>query len=93
MNPDPFSRTFHSGHSMGLESWIIRRSPQGDYILPGATSRDDHQAVNLLRVDDAGQVLNAANPTPMTEPEKWATIFFGLVPKSKWLNRPKMSKK
>jgi hypothetical protein len=91
MNPDPFARTFHSGHTMGSESWIIRRASQGDYILPGASAKDDHQAVNLLRVDAAGRVLNAANPTPRTEPEKWAVIFFGLVPRDKWLKRPQIA--
>ncbi|MFA4904738.1 MAG: hypothetical protein WC600_18585 [Desulfobaccales bacterium] len=89
MKLDPFSRTFHSGYTMGSESWIIRRSPSGDYILPGASAKDDHQAVNLLRVDDAGKVLHAANPTPKTEPEKFACMFFVIVPRERWERRPK----
>ena len=81
--------TYHSGHALGNEHWIIRPNPSGDYILPAADAKTSHQPVSLLRLDDEGNVLHSANPIPQTEPERFAAIFFGLVPKSKWLKRPR----
>ena len=88
MNPD--ERIFYSGLSMGNEAWVIRPNLQGDYILPASSSRGEHQAVALLRIDDAGHILHAANPAPTTEPEKFACMFFGIVSKGKWMRRPRV---